>query len=64
MSAIFEKMEGSLYIVICNSCAYYNRKKGMACKAFPDRIPKIITEINKHDTIIEGQTGNYIYKKK
>lgn len=62
MSAIVEKMEGNLYVIICNNCVYYNREKGMACKAFPERIPDIIFDTNKHDTVIEGQEGNYVFK--
>lgn len=64
MSAIVEKMEGDLYVVICNNCVHYNRKKGVSCKAFPERIPKKILLENKHDTVIEGQEGNYVYEKK
>lgn len=34
------------------------------CKAFPDRIPDIIAYgDNKHDTVIPGQVGEYVFEK-
>jgi len=62
MSAIVEKMEGDLHVIICNKCVY-NNKNG-TCKAFPNKIPKKVWIENNHDNIIEFQEGNFVFKNK
>lgn len=47
----------------CQKCEHYisNGK----CKAFPDRIPpEIILGEKKHETKLDNQVGDYIFKKK
>lgn len=47
----------------CTKCKY--RTGTMKCKAFPDRIPMLIYGgSKKHDRIIKGQIGDYIYEPK
>lgn len=47
---------------ICNKCIFY--LKGLHCKAFPEpnNIPdEILDGKNKHEKIIDGQTGDFIF---
>ncbi len=48
---------------ICNNCMHYQGR--LNCKAFPS--PKVIPDAvlngeNKHDRIIKGQTGDFIFQ--
>jgi len=51
----------------CSDCYYFNityklGKVGYICKAFPNGIPKdILNNQIRHDHIIKGQVGNYIF---
>ena len=46
--------------VICNNCKH--KQDGIKCKAF-DIIPDdIIFGTTKHNSIIDGQNGDYIYE--
>ena len=48
---------------ICNNCKHYESR--LNCKAFPSpkTIPdEILNGENKHDKILAGQTGNFIFQ--
>lgn len=49
--------------VICFDCEYYLGKPKKECKAFKE-IPDFIWFGCKHDKIVKGQKGKYIYKVK
>ena len=51
----------------CLSCEHYHIENltGMVCEAFPMAIPKdIIFSKIKHNKVLEGQVGDYVFKKK
>lgn len=51
----------NLYRSQCATCKHYQRYK-YSCSAFPKGIPDSILEGNeKHDTVIPGQAGKFIY---
>ena len=48
--------------VQCPKCKHYNRALN-TCKAFPEKIPTLLPlGIIKHDKVLEGQTGDYVFE--
>lgn len=48
--------------VQCPKCKHYNRALN-TCKAFPEKIPTLLPlGIIKHDKVLEGQTGEYVFE--
>ena len=62
-------MEKEIFTSIpqCFECFYYIKYNGenFKCEAFPVEIPEnILNNKIKHNKIIKGQKGNYIFKPK
>jgi hypothetical protein len=52
----------------CLSCKHFDgpieKGKKIGCLAFPNGIPTAIVEgTMRHDSIVKGQKGNYVYKE-
>lgn len=53
------------YVIQCSDCAHQISGTEAKCKAFPDGIPKDVIVGNiRHDRILPGQTGDYVWMKK
>ena len=57
-----------IYNSICFNCKNFKNKsyngKTYKCKAFPNGIPEeILTGKESHDTVIKGQTGEYVFEE-
>lgn len=48
---------------ICLSCIHYEKPNGYGCRAFPEGIPYGYPPNNKHNQILSGQVGNFVYTK-
>lgn len=52
-------------IPFCVGCKHFIDDKKFTCKAFPKGIPnKFIYNEKKHDRVVRGQTGDFVYEKK
>lgn len=47
--------------LICINCKHFLELEG-GCKAFPNDIPQIIIETNKHDKPLAEQNNNIIFE--
>lgn len=53
----------------CVTCQHFiipdPRDEKFVCKAFPEGIPtEILTSEQDHDHVVEGQVGDYVWKKR
>lgn len=46
---------------ICLKCKHFGKPNGFGCRAFPGDIPYGYPPKNKHDKILDGQVGDYIF---
>lgn len=53
---------------ICMLCEHYKPNNtdeniSMGCRAFPKGIPYLFPPNNEHDTKLDGQVGDFVFKK-
>ena len=52
---------------ICFGCEHCHINNGdnllVGCRAFPEGVPENIGWKHSHDEIVEGQIGDYVYKR-
>lgn len=46
---------------ICMKCEHFKQHDGFGCRAYPDGMPHGYPPNNKHNKILKGQVGDYVF---